>query len=171
MKIKIAILFFLFLNVKLFAQINNYYISLHKDLKKGDVATDFTLTNLKGEKITLSKYRGKYVLLEFWGSGCGPCRQENPNLLINYKKYKSKGFEIIGVSLDKYKDNWKRAVDKDSMIWITISDLEGYSSKVILTYNVKGVPMNFLLDPKGVIIDNNIRGAALGQRLHYIFKY
>lgn len=136
----------------------------------GDIAPDFELPNLENQSIALSDFKGKYVLLEFGASGCGPCRMENPNLLKAYQKYQNNGFEILSVWLDKNKKHWESTVAKDQMIWTTVSDLEGNHGVVPLTYSVIGIPDNYLLNPNGEIIAKDLRGAALEEKLGEIFN-
>ena len=112
------------------------YLELSRDLQIGDKAPDFQLPDLNGKLVGLKDFEGKYILLDFWGSGCGPCRLENPNLLRYYKTYRDKGFEIISISFDKNWEEWANAVKKDSMIWTTLCDLQGSDGDVIMTYKV-----------------------------------
>jgi len=136
----------------------------------GDRAPNFELPNLMGESVALSNFNGKYVLLEFGASGCGPCRMENPNLLKAYQKYKDNGFEIFSVWLDKNKKHWETTVAKDQMIWTTVSDLKGNFGTVPVTYNVVGIPDNYLLNPEGEIIAKDLRGEALEEKLAELFN-
>lgn len=124
---------------------------------------------IDGNLVGLNNFDNKYILLEFWGSGCGPCRMENPNLLKNYKAYRDKGFEIVSISLDKKRENWENAVKKDSMIWTTVSDLKGYDGDVAITYSIYFIPTNYLIDTNGLIIAKNLRGEKLGEKLKEIF--
>jgi peroxiredoxin len=146
------------------------YLEKSVDLKVGDNAVDFTLLDINGNQITLSSFRGKYLLLEFWASWCGPCRQENPNLLNAYRKYNPKGFEILGVTLDERKDVWESTIKSDTLIWSTVSDLRGNMGEVPLTYKANYIPKNFLVDRDGKIIGIDIRGFTLEERLDSIFK-
>ena len=139
-------------------------------LALGDTAPNFELPNLQGESVALSNFKGKYVLLEFGASGCGPCRMENPNLLKAYQKYQDNGFEIFSVWLDKNKDHWTQTVAKDQMIWTTVSDLKGNNGDVPVIYNVIGIPDNYLLNPEGEIIAKDLRGAALEEKLAELFN-
>lgn len=132
---------------------------------------DLELQNLNGQFIKLSSLKGKYVLLEFWASWCGPCRAENPRLLNIYNQYKQKGFEIYGVSLDSKRKDWQDAVIKDKITWITVSDLSGSeNSQAAMKYEVTGIPMSFLIDKTGKIIAKDIRGEALANKLKEIFN-
>jgi len=145
------------------------YLELSRELKIGDKAVDFQLPDLDGNLVGLNNFKGKYILLDFWGSGCGPCRLENPNLLRNYRTYRDKGFEIIGISYDKNRENWANAVKKDSMIWTTVSDLQGNDSEVIMTYKVYFFPTYFLIDPDGVIIDKFLGTGQLDEKMKETF--
>ncbi|WP_020570020.1 TlpA family protein disulfide reductase [Neolewinella persica] len=130
----------------------------------------FAGPNPEGETISLESLRGKVVLLDFWASWCGPCRRENPNVVKLYDKYKEKGFEILGVSLDKTKDRWVKAIADDKLTWLHISDLKGWQSEYGRLYGVSSIPQTVLLDEEGKIIARNLRGAALEQKLADIFS-
>jgi thiol-disulfide isomerase/thioredoxin len=119
----------------------------------------------------LSSYKGKYVLIDFWASWCGPCRQENPNVVKAYNKYKTKKFTIIGVSLDKpgAKDAWMSAIKNDGLTWTQVSDLQFWDNKAAKLYGITSIPQNFLLDPTGKIIAKNLRGGDLEAKLAEIF--
>jgi len=116
-------------------------------------------------KFNLSDYRGKYVLLEFWASWCVPCRAENPDLLIAYKKYQEKGFVVVGISLDDKKDRWEKAIEEDKLPWIHVSDLNAFDNKLAKLYGVQPIPDNFLIDPQGKIIARQLRGKEVQERL------
>ena len=135
----------------------------------GAIAMDFTQKNTAGKPVKLSDYRGKYVLLDFWASWCGPCRAENPNVLDNYEKYHSKGLEILGVSLDEKKDAWLKAIKDDGLEWAHVSDLKGWKNDVAKEYNIRAVPSNFLIDKEGKIVAVDLRGEELTQKLQEIF--
>lgn len=136
----------------------------------GSEAPNISLTSPDGKTLDLKQLRGKYVLLDFWASWCGPCRRENPNVVAMYKKYNNKGFEIFSVSLDSNKDKWIEAIKKDNLIWKGhVSDLGGWQSAPAALYSVKSIPTTFLLDKEGKIIAKNLRGPALEQKLAELF--
>jgi thiol-disulfide isomerase/thioredoxin len=117
--------------------------------------------------VRLSSFRGKYVLVDFWASWCGPCRQENPNVVKLYNKYKGKGFTILGVSLDKAGDKpaWLAAIKNDGLTWTQVSDLNGWSNLAARLYGVQSIPQNFLIDPQGKIVAKGLRGDDLDAAL------
>lgn len=131
----------------------------------GQQAPDFTLNSPEGKPVALSSLRGKYVLIDFWASWCGPCRMENPNVVRMYDKFKSKGFDIYGVSLDDNEKAWKTAIERDKLGWLHGSELKKWKSDVAQTYGVNAIPATFLLDKEGKIIAKNLRGAALENKL------
>lgn len=134
-------------------------------------APEIALPNPTGKIMRLSDLKGKYVLVDFWASWCGPCRRENPNVVKIYDKYHSKGFEIFSVSLDKDGEAWKRAITSDNLKWkYHVSDLKQWESSVIPLYGFDAIPYTVLLDPKGNIIATNLRGAALEQKLSELLK-
>jgi len=146
------------------------YIKLNKSPKIGDAYVDFEMEDSNGEIRRLSEFEGKLVLLEFWGSGCLPCRQENPNLVKTYRKYQPKGFEIFAVSQDTKKENWLRAIEKDGLPWTQVSDLKGQGNIASLIYGISYIPDNFLIDQNGIIIGRNIRGDNLDTKLKELFN-
>ncbi len=138
--------------------------------QSGVEAMEISLPTPDGEVIPLSSLRGKYVLLDFWAAWCKPCRAENPTLVANYDKYGGKNFEIYQVSLDQTKDAWVGAIEKDKLgRWKHVSDLKYWQSEAAQLYGVQSIPANYLIDPEGKIIAQNLRGAALGQKLAEIF--
>lgn len=128
-------------------------------------APDFTLNDTDGHPVSLSSFKGSYVLVDFWASWCPPCRQENPDIVRTYHKYHSKGFSILSVSLDDEKDKWIEAIEKDGLDWPQVSDLKGWQSHVVDLYGLRGIPMNFLLDKEGRIIDKGLRAELLEKKL------
>ena len=142
-----------------------------KAVALGAAAPEFAETDTLGKMVNLSSFRGKYVLIDFWASWCGPCRAENPNLVKAFNHYKGQKFTIIGVSLDRPngKDKWLPAIHKDGLSWTQVSDLKFWDSKVAGQYAVRGIPQNFLLDPDGKIIAKNLRGNDLEDKLEELF--
>lgn len=136
----------------------------------GNPAPGFEQQALKGDAIRLADYKGKYVLLEFWASWCAPCRAESPNVLKAYEKYKGNGFDVLSVSLDDKQDKWAAAVKKDGLVWKQVSDLKGWKNEVARLYGIQAVPANFLIDPNGKIIAQNLRGDDLQNKLENLFK-
>ena len=133
----------------------------------GQTAPEFSLPDPNGKKISLSSFRGKYVLVDFWASWCKPCRMENPNVVAAYAQFKNRNFTILGVSLDQEgeKDEWMKAVMKDNLTWTQVSDLQFWNSPVVSLYNIQGIPFNVLVDPNGKIIAESLRGDALATTL------
>jgi len=131
----------------------------------GQTAPEILLPTPEGNQIALSSFRGKVVLIDFWASWCGPCRKEMPNVVKAYAKFKDKGFEIFGVSLDQDRDRWVEAIAKDGMTWPQVSDLKYWESAPARLYNVQSIPYTVLLDKEGKILYKNLRGAALEEKL------
>lgn len=152
-----------------FGQMASMQINMMAATAIGAHAPAFTLNDTKGNPVSLSSYRGKYVLIDFWASWCGPCRAENPNVVRAYNEYKNKNFTILGVSLDKSKASWLDAIRQDGLEWTQVSDLGGWNNTAAQLYHVSTIPTNFLIDPSGKIIAKNLRGAALENMLAKIF--
>lgn len=133
----------------------------------GTLSMDFSQPDTTGTPVALSSFRGKYVLIDFWASWCGPCRQENPNVVENFEKFRNKNFTVLGVSLDRpgQKDKWLEAIYKDGLAWTHVSDLQFWNNAAAQLYHVKGIPQNFLVDPQGKIVAKDLRGPALEAKL------
>ena len=146
-----------------------YEMNKAKSFMTGIEAPDLEGETPEGGTYSLKQMRGNYVLIDFWASWCGPCRKENPNVKAAYEKYKAKGFEILGVSLDRDKTRWVQAIEQDGLPWKHISDLGGWQSKHAALYGVSSIPHTVLLDPQGNILERNLRGPALEAKLEALF--
>jgi peroxiredoxin len=146
-------------------------IEIAKKTGVGRMAMDFTQNDTLGNPVSLSSFKGKYVLIDFWASWCGPCRQENPNVVKAFNNYKEKGFTVLGVSLDQpnAKDKWMKAIHDDNLTWTQVSDLKFWGNAVAVQYGIQAIPQNFLIDPQGKIIGKNLRGEALNKKLETLF--
>lgn len=136
----------------------------------GALAPDLTMPDPDGKPVSISSFRGKYVLVDFWASWCGPCREENPYVVDAYKKFKDKNFTVLGVSLDKEKEPWLQAIQADNLTWTHMSDLKFWNSPAVSLYGISGIPFNVLLDPEGKIIAKSLRGENLEKTLEAVLN-
>ena len=136
----------------------------------GSEAPDFTLPDVDGNPVSLSSFRGKYVLVDFWAAWCPDCRKENPNIVSAWEKYKNKNFAVLGVSLDRNRDQWLAAIEKDKLTWTQVSDLKYWSSEAAVLYCIRWIPMSFLIDPEGKIVAIGLEGEELHNKLEELLK-
>lgn len=146
------------------------YLTLNKNIRIGDRFADFTQTDMEGKPVSLSDFAGKVVLLEFWGSWCGPCRKGHPELVGIYNEFREKGFEILGVAADEKKEYWLSAIKEDSLPWKNVSDLKGDQNRAALIYGISYYPASYLIDKSGIVIARDLKGEALRTRLNELFN-
>lgn len=141
-------------------------------LKRSALGTqilNFTQNDADGRPVSFASFKGKYVLVDFWASWCGPCRAENPNVLKAYNQYKDRNFTVVGISLDDNAEKWKKAIKDDGMPWTQLSSLQGFNNEVSAYYGIQGIPSSLLVGPDGKIIARNLRGASLQHKLSELF--
>ena len=145
-------------------------IARMEKVQVGSEAPDFTLPDVDGNPVSLSSFRGKYVLVDFWAAWCPDCRKENPNIVSAWEKYKNKNFAVLGVSLDRNRDQWLAAIEKDQLTWTQVSDLKYWSSEAAVLYCIRWIPMSFLIDPDGKIVAIGLEGDELHNKLEELLK-
>lgn len=147
-----------------------YNLSMVKKFAIGKPIMDFTQNDVNGKPVSLSSLKGKYILIDFWASWCGPCRMEYPYIHKAYDKFKNKNFEVIGVSLDDKKSLWENAIKDNHFNWVEVCDLKGRQNEVAVAYGISAIPQSLLVDPNGIIIAKNLRGDDLIQKLEEVIK-
>lgn len=145
-------------------------IQKKSQLLSGMKAFNFVMSDNKGKTVDFSSFRGQYVLLDFWAAWCGPCREEHPNLIKVYEKYKNKGFNIVSISIDTNKEQWLKAIEKDKITWTQLSDLKGDKGEVYLKYGITSIPANFLIAPDGTVVAKDLRSDKLLTQLEEVLK-
>jgi peroxiredoxin len=158
------------LNKSVYVKMLKDYIAVLRRTEIGQPAIDFTMNDTEGKPVSLSLLYGKYLLIDFWASWCSPCRRENPNVVQAYKQYHKKGFDILGVSFDRKKEAWLKAIKEDKLVWTHVSDLKYWGNEAGKAYGIRSIPSNVLLDPKGIIIAKNLHGKDLQNKLKEIFN-
>ena len=145
-------------------------IARMENVQVGSIAPDFTLPDVDGNQVSLSSFRGKYVLVDFWAAWCPDCRKENPNIVAAWEKFKDKNFAVLGVSLDRNRDQWLAAIEKDNLAWTQVSDLKYWSSDAAVLYCIRWIPMSYLIDPEGKIVAIGLEGEELHKKLEELLK-
>jgi thiol-disulfide isomerase/thioredoxin len=145
-------------------------LNLFSQMRPGQTAAELSLPDLNGNIVSLSAFKGKVVLIDFWASWCGPCRHNNPQLVKIYNKYHDKGLEIYGISLDDDTGNWKKAVHHDKLSWVQVNDIKGWDAPSAYLYGVDAIPASFLIDKQGVIRDINAEGPELEKTIRNLLK-
>lgn len=145
-------------------------ISRMEKVQVGSIAPDFTLPDVDGNPVSLSSFRGKYLLVDFWAAWCPDCRKENPNIVSAWEKYKDKNFAVLGVSLDRTREQWLAAIEKDKLAWTQVSDLKFWDSEAAVLYCIRWIPMSFLIDPEGKIVAIGLEGEDLHNKLEELLK-
>ena len=146
------------------------WLEVAKKTAVGQPGMDFAQPDADGKNVSLTAFKGKYVLVDFWASWCGPCRAENPNVLKAYSKFKDKGFDVLAISIDEKKDKWMAAVQADNLPWTHVSDLKGWNNAAAELYGIRAIPQNVLINPEGMIVAKNLRGDALERKLEEVLK-